>query len=142
MSSVTKIRGVIGREAYRSNLTMRGHTIYGDEPVENGGKDSGPTPTELVLSGLASCTVATLRMYADKKGWLVDKIEVELRIHTTKTEIGQSAEIESIIGITGDVTAEQKQRMLDIARKCPVHKLLSNPIQITSILENGGTTYV
>lgn len=134
MSTQTKIHGVIGRETYRSRLTMRGHTLHGDEPVENGGKDTGPTPTELVLSGLASCTVSTLRMYADKKGWDVDKIEVELDIQTTKTETGQSAEIESAITITGDITDEQKQRMLDIARKCPVHKLLTNTIQITSKL--------
>lgn len=115
---------------------MRGHTLQGDEPIENGGKDAGPTPTELVLSGLASCTVSTLRMYADKKGWNVDKIEVELRIHTTKTETGQSAEIESVISITGAVSDEQKQRMLEIARKCPVHKLLTNPIVINSMLED------
>lgn len=115
---------------------MRGHTLHGDEPVENGGKDAGPAPTELVLSGLAACMVSTLRMYADKKGWNVEKIEVELDIHTTKTETGQSAEIESVIRITGDVTTEQKQRMLEIARKCPVHKLLTNPIQINSMLED------
>ena len=135
MSTQTKIHGVIGRETYRSRLTMRGHTLHGDEPVENGGKDAGPTPTELVLSGLASCTVATLRMYADKKGWNVDKIEVELSIESIKTETGQSAEIESVVSITGDVTEEQKERMLEIARKCPVHKLLTNPIQISSKLQ-------
>ena len=136
MSTQTKIHGVIGRETYRSRLTMRGHTLHGDEPIENGGKDTGPTPTELVLSGLASCTVSTLRMYADKKGWNVDKIEVEIRIQTTKTETGQSAEIESVIAITGDITDEQKLRMLEIARKCPVHKLLTNPIRINSMLED------
>jgi putative redox protein len=113
---------------------MRGHTLYGDEPIDNGGKDTGPTPTELVLSGLASCTVSTLRMYADKKGWNVDEIAVEISIQTNKTESGQSSEIESVVSITGDVTDEQKQRMLEIARKCPVHKMLTNPIQITSKL--------
>jgi putative redox protein len=132
MSTQTKIHGVIGQEAYRSRLTMRGHTLQGDEPIENGGKDAGPTPTELVLSGLASCTLSTLRMYADKKGWNVDQIEVELRIRTTKTETGQSAEIESVISITGAVSDEQKQRMLAIARKCPIHKILTNSIQINS----------
>lgn len=115
---------------------MRGHILHGDEPIENGGKDTGPTPTELVLSGLASCTVSTLRMYADKKGWNVDNIEVTLSIQTTKSETGQSAEIESVIAITGNVTDEQKQRMLEIARKCPVHKLLTNPILINSMLED------
>jgi len=135
MSTQPKIRGVIGRETYASTMTMRGHTLQGDEPIENGGKDAGPTPTELVLSGLAACTVSTLRMYADRKGWDVDKIEVEISIQTSKTETGQSAQIKSVIGITGEVTEDQKLRMLDIARKCPVHKLLTNPIAIDSILK-------
>lgn len=135
MSTQTKIHGVIGRETYRSRLTMRGHTLHGDEPVENGERIlAQPLPSWYY--GLASCTVSTLRMYADKKGWNVDKIEVELGIQTTKTETGQSAEIESVITITGDITAEQKQRMLEIARKCPVHKLLTNPISINSMIND------
>lgn len=115
---------------------MRGHTVQADEPVDNGGKDLGPTPTELVLSGLAACTVSTLRMYADKKGWDVDRIEVELSIQILKTETGQSSQIKSVIEISGEVTEDQKLRMLDIARKCPVHKLLTNPIQIDSSLSD------
>lgn len=136
MSIQPKIRGVIGRETYASTMTMRGHSVQGDEPIENGGKDVGPTPTELVLSGLAACTVSTIRMYADRKGWDVDKIEVEMSIQTNKTETGQSAQIKSVIEIIGEVTEEQKLRMLDIARKCPVHKLLTNPIQIESSLND------
>ena len=116
-------------------MTMRGHTLQADEPTENGGKDVGPAPTELVLSGLAACTVSTLRMYADRKGWNIDKIEVELSIHIIKTDTGQTAQIKSVIGITGEVTGEQKLRMMDIARKCPIHKLLTNPIQIDSNLK-------
>jgi len=136
MSIQPKIRGVIGRETYASRMTMRGHTVQADEPVDNGGKDLGPTPTELVLSGLAACTVTTLRMYADKKGWDVDRIEVELSIQILKTETGQSSQIKSVIEISGEVTEDQKLRMLDIARKCPVHKLLTNPIQIDSSLSD------
>ena len=136
MSIQPKIRGVIGRETYASQMTMRGHTVQADEPVDNGGKDLGPTPTELVLSGLAACTVSTLRMYADRKGWDVDRIEVELSIQILKTETGQSSQIKSVIEISGEVTEDQKLRMLDIARKCPVHKLLTNPIQIDSSLSD------
>lgn len=113
---------------------MRGHTLLADEPIENGGKDAGPTPTEFVLAGLASCTVSTLRMYADRKGWDVDQIQVEVSIQTSATESGPLAQIESVITITGHVTEEQKQRMLEIAKKCPVRKLLANPISIDSSL--------
>jgi putative redox protein len=104
--------------------------IVADEPLDNGGKDAGPTPTELVLSGLAACTASTLRMYADKKGWDVERIDLEISIRIEKTDTGQISHVESLIDITGNITAEEKARMIEIAQKCPVHKLLSNPIQI------------
>ena len=132
MSTKTKIQGGIGHEHYISKLSMRGHLIVADEPIDNGGKDAGPTPTELILSGLAACTASTLRMYADKKGWEVERIDLELSIRIEKTDTGQVSHVESLIDITGNITAEEKARMIEIAQKCPVHKLLSNPIQIQS----------
>lgn len=130
MSSKTKIQGGIGHEHYLSKLSMRGHLIVADEPIENGGKDVGPTPTELILSGLAACTASTLRMYADKKGWDVERIDLEISIRIEKTDTGQISHIESLIDITGNIAAQEKARMIEIAQKCPVHKLLSNPIRI------------
>ena len=130
MSTKTKIQGGIGHEHYISKLSMRGHLIVADEPIDHGGKDAGPTPTELVLSGLAACTASTLRMYADKKGWDVERIDLEISIRIEKTDTGQISHVESLIDITGNITAEEKARMIEIAQKCPVHKLLSNPIQI------------
>ena len=120
---------------------MRGHTLISDEPVEFGGKDKGPTSTELVLSGLASCTASTLRMYVDKKGWDVERIDLELSIHIDKTSTGQTTYIVSAIAITGNITEEQKQRMLEIARKCPVHRLLTNSIAIDVKLNPSLSTY-
>ena len=130
MSTKTKIQGGIGHEHFISRLSMRGHLIVADEPVENGGTDAGPTPTELILSGLAACTASTLRMYADKKGWEVERIDVEISISIDKTETGQISHVESVIDIKGNITPEEKSRMIEIAQKCPVHKLLSNPIMI------------
>jgi putative redox protein len=130
MSAKTKIQGGIGHEHYVSRISMRGHLLVADEPLDNGGKDSGPTPTELVLSGLAACTTSTLRMYADKKGWEVERIDVEIGIHIEKTAEGQISHIESVINISGNLDADQKNRMLEIAGKCPIHRLLSNPIEI------------
>ena len=135
MSTKTKIQGGIGHEHYVSKLSMRGHLIVSDEPQDNGGSDAGPTPTELVLSGLAACTVSTLRMYADKKGWEVDRIDVELGIQIEKTETGQIAHLENTIEITGNVSPEQKERMLTIARKCPIQRLLTNPMNISTKLK-------
>ena len=136
MSTKTKIQAGIGHEHYVTKLSMRGHLLVADEPHENGGKDTGPTPTELILSGLAACTMSTLRMYADKKGWDVERIDLELSILTEKTETGQLSHLESIIEITGNITQEEKARMIEIARKCPVHKLLTNPIDIVTHLRS------
>ncbi len=130
MSTKTKILAGIGHEHYVTKLSMRGHLLVADEPLDNGGKDAGPTPTELVLSGLAACTASTLRMYIDRKGWEVERIDLELSISIEKTETGQISRIDRVIHITGNITDEQKARLLEIADKCPVHKLLINPIEI------------
>ena len=132
MNTKTKIQAGIGHEHFVSKLSMRGHLLVADEPVDNGGSDTGPTPTELLLSSLASCTTSTLRMYADRKGWEVDRIDLEMGIRIEKTDAGQISYLESIIEITGNVTIEQKERLLDIARKCPIHRLLTNPINIST----------
>lgn len=130
MSTKTKIHAGIGHEHYVTKLSMRGHLLVADEPQDNGGKDTGPTPTELILSGLAACTASTLRMYADRKDWDIERIDLELSIRIEKTGTGQISHIETSIDITGNITSEQKERMLEIAAKCPIHKLLSNPIDI------------
>lgn len=136
MSTKTKIHAGIGHEHYVTKLSMRGHLLVADEPLDDGGKDAGPTPTELVLAGLASCTASTLRMYIDKKGWDVERIDMELSIDIEKTETGQISNIKSNIEITGSITEEQKNRILEIARKCPVHKLLTNPMIISTSISN------
>jgi len=132
MNTKTKIQAGIGHEHYVSKLSMRGHLLVADEPIDNGGSDAGPTPTELLMSSLASCTTSTLRMYADRKGWEVDRIDLEMGIRIEKTDSGQISYLESIIEITGNMTSEQKERLLEIARKCPIHRLLTNPINIST----------
>lgn len=130
MSTKTKILAGIGQEHYVTKLSMRGHLLVADEPVDNGGKDAGPTPSELVLAGLAACTASTLRMYIDRKDWDVERIDLELSIQTEKTETGQLSRIDRVIHFTGNITDEQRARLLEIADKCPLHKLLTNPVEI------------
>lgn len=132
---MTKIQAGIGHEHYTTKMTMRGHLLVADEPESNGGKDHGPTPTELVISGLAACTTSTLRMYADRKGWEVERIDVEISLHIKKKESGQISHFDSCIEITGNLTQEQKDRMLVIAGKCPIHKLLTNAVEISAHLK-------
>lgn len=134
MSTKTKIQAGIGHEHFVTRISMRGHLLVADEPTDNGGKDSGPTPTELVLSGLAACTASTLRMYADRKEWELDRIDVEMGITIEKTGTGQISRIDSMIRLSGNLEQEQRDRLLEIAGKCPVHRLLTNPIEITTHL--------
>jgi len=133
MDTTTKIHASIGLEPYTTRVSMRGHVITGDETHEKGGKDMGPTPTELVLSGLAVCTAYTLKMYADRKEWPVERINVHISIHTDKHPDGtQTAHMERTIQFEGLLTDEQKERMMQIAEKCPIHKLLTNEIEIST----------
>jgi putative redox protein len=99
-------------------------------PLEEGGQNLGFDPFELVLAALATCTSATMKMYADRKGWKVDKIDIQLRME----EIDKVQHITSDITIEGELDEEQRKRMLIIAQKCPVHKILTTPNQITTDL--------
>lgn len=121
---------VIGRETYRTELTARTHTVIGDEPPEAGGTDLGPRPGDFIRMGLASCTAITLRMYADRKKFDVDGIQVKVSNGPFDGKTTYISEIE----ITGSLTSEQKDRMLQIAKLCPVHKALTNPVEIQTHL--------
>lgn len=121
---------VIGRDTYRTELTARAHKIIGDEPVEVGGTDLGPRPGDFIRMGLASCTAITLRMYADRKKFDVERIEVKVSNGPFEGKTTYVSEIE----ITGRLTSEQRDRMLQIAKLCPVHKTLTNPVEIQTQL--------
>ena len=110
------------------------HRFLADEPEQLHGGDTAPDPYSLLLAALISCTAITLKMYAARKGWPLDNAEVECRLLTS----GSSAlpEIERIIFLHGALSVEQKQRLLQIASACPVHKLLSSGISIHSCLKN------
>ena len=116
------------------------HAMRADEPRAYGGDESGPTPYDLVLAGLGACTSMTIKMYADRKGWPVDDIEVKLihkKIHasaceTCETEDGKIDHIHRSIHIGGDLSEEQRLKLLEIADKCPVHRTLHSEVHITT----------
>jgi putative redox protein len=130
MATETKVQASIWRETYKTQINIREHQLIGDETMENGGKDLGPTPSEFVLAGFATCTASTLRMYADRKGWPVEQIFVELTLIKEKTNEGLVSNISRSIRIEGNIDDEQKQRMIEIAEKCPVHRMLISAIHI------------
>jgi putative redox protein len=110
------------------NIEVRGHKILADEPKSfPGGNDKGLSPTDFLLSSLGSCTSMTLRLYARLKKLPLEKIIVKL-------DRKASGEIIREIELIGDLTEEQRQRLLEISNKCPIHKALSNKIIINSEL--------
>ena len=122
--SVAQGKASIARAHYQTIATSGNHSIVADEPAELGGTDSGMNPFGLLLASLGSCTVITLRMYIDRKMWIVDEINVELEVFA----IPDGNLIETRISFKGELTPEQNTRLLDIANKCPIHKLLAGNI--------------
>jgi putative redox protein len=122
------VKATINREHYACSVTNGSHELVADEPLELGGTNKGFAPTGLLMASLASCVAITLRMYADRKGWDIDKIEVEVNVGN---ENNQPLFLEEII-CTGQLTREQKDRLEDIAQKCPVSKMLAAGNEIRS----------
>ncbi len=120
----------IGRDLYQTTLQARGHELLADEPTDVGGKDLGPRPGDFVRMALASCTAITLRMYANRKNFEVEQISVSV----SNGAFDQKTSYNTEIKITGSLTEEQRTRMLQIAKLCPVHKALTNPIEINTQL--------
>jgi len=129
--SVTTLQATLGEENYLVSLHARHHEILADEPVILGGQDQGLAPYELILAGLGACTSITLKMYAQRKGWPLEDVDVKLEMSVAPNEVPV---ITRRIEVKGDLAPEQCTRLLDIANSCPVHKLLSNPIHIESAL--------
>ena len=132
MAEITKVKARIGRDRYQTVIQTDKHELIGDEPIENNGTDLGPDPYEFILAGLATCTAATLRMYADRKGWDLEQLEIELSLQVEREGTKQTTNILRELNFIGSLDESQKAALLNIAEKCPVHKILTNPIVITT----------
>ena len=132
-SSLTVSENGLGR--YQQSVRIGSHHLIADEPISAGGGDAGPAPYDYLLAALGSCTSMTLRMYAERKAIQLSAISVELTHEKIDTEsAGKIDHITRRITLTGELSPEQSQRMLEIANKCPVYRTLSRSIRIDSQL--------
>ncbi len=111
---------------YANKVEASGHELICDEPVADGGANAGPQPFEYVLAGLGACTSMTVRMYADRKGWPLKNVSVRVTMEKIDAPDGKGKidRIVRAITLDGDLDAEQRARMIQIAEHCPVHKFL------------------
>lgn len=130
---MAKISSKITSEQFKTEIhSPSGNVLIADEPLSVGGKNLGFSPSELLASSLAACTSATLRMYADRKGWPLEEVLMEVELRFIKEE--NRTEINRNITLVGNLDSAQKDRLLAIANACPLHKILSHPIAIDTKL--------
>ena len=123
------------REGFAHDVEIEGgHTLRIDEPTAAGGTDTGPSPTRLVAAGLAACTAITIEMYAERKGWDVGAVEVDVDV--TYDEFAPLS-FAVTLRLPAELSEEQRARLLVVARKCPVHKLLvgETPVVVSDRVE-------
>lgn len=127
----------LGEKNYRTVMHAGRHELISDEPVNSGGEDMGPDPYDYLLMSLGACSVITMKMYADRKKWPIEELYVELLHYKKEIEgVGDKTEkrdvIEKEVIIKGDLSEEQFERLVEISKKCPVHRTLMNSIEIVT----------
>ncbi len=132
-----------GSSSYTTEIRANGHSLIADEPASVGGRDLGPTPYEFLSAALGACTSMTLRMYADRKQWPLEAVEVSLRhekVHANDCADCESKDVKvdvitREIELIGDLDAAQRQRLLEIADRCPVHRTLHAEVVVRTSLK-------
>jgi putative redox protein len=131
-----------GPTGFRTEILANGHPMVADEPLSVGGTNTGPSPYELLAASLGACTSMTLRMYADRKGWPLEEVEVRLRHEKIHCEDcadpgSRQSKIDHLsreLVLEGPLDEEQRARLLEIADRCPVHRTLHSEIRVTTRL--------
>ena len=127
---------------FRTEVEVGGHRLVVDEPIAVGGADDGPTPYEFLLAGLGACTAMTLRLYADRRKWPLERARISLRhrkVHAQDcvdcvTKPARMDVVDRVITLEGALTEEQRAKLLEIAERCPVHQTLQGKMQVNTQL--------
>lgn len=131
---MAKAVSITRRESYKTEIkTGSEHLLVADESFQDGGRDSGATPTELLAAALASCSTITMKMYADRKKWPLEEAQVTVEF---KREVkDQQTTFYKKVALRGDLSEEQRKRIFEISKKCPVHRILVGDSTVESALE-------
>ena len=135
------ITASVGPSGYRTEITAGPHHFYADEPVPLGGTGTGPTPYELLLGALGGCMAMTLRMYADRKRWPLHGVRIHLRTERAHEKDCENCETEEVglpriarrIELAGPLNDEQRDRLHQIADRCPVKQTLQRGLVVETV---------
>jgi putative redox protein len=115
------------------DVAIRGHRLKADEPSDHGGDDAGPSPQELLAASLASCTAITMEMYADRKGWKIGEVTVDVNYEPAQR--GSPTKFTMEVRLPKELPEDQRERLMQIAAKCPVHRTLEGEVMFDEKLE-------
>jgi putative redox protein len=118
---------------FQHDIAIREHEVHADEPEENGGDDSAPSPQELLAASLASCTAITIEMYAKRKGWEIGDVSVDVDYEPAQR--GSPTKFKMVLNLPKELPEEQRERLMQIAAKCPVHRTLEGEVMFEESVE-------
>jgi putative redox protein len=118
---------------FRHEIDIRDHDLISDEPREDGGEDTGPNPQELLAASLASCTAITMEMYAERKGWDIGEVVVDVNYEPAQR--GSPTKFEMVVQLPKELPEDQREKLMQIAAKCPVHRTLEGEVMFDERLE-------
>ena len=117
----------------KHDVAIREHMVVADEPEENGGDDSGPSPQELLAASLASCTAITIEMYAKRKRWEIGDVAVDVNYEPAQR--GSPTKFRMAVSLPKELPEEQRERLMQMAAKCPVHRTLEGEVMFEESVE-------
>jgi putative redox protein len=118
---------------FKHDLEIREHHVTADEPEDNGGDDTGPSPQELLAASLASCTAITIEMYAKRKGWEIGELEVDVNYEPAQR--GSPTKFQMDVRLPKELPEDQREKLMQIAAKCPVHRALEGEVMFDERVE-------